>query len=75
MKRRTWRPAGPPREFLGYIVTETIRAFFFQSWYWKEPLWMPKSQVTVDWGDYEVKLIATDWICGQNEIEEDVCDA
>lgn len=71
MARKFFKPAGPPQEFLGYVVEETIKAFFFQSWYWKEPIWMPKSQVTVTWGDYEVKLVASGWISDQNNLKEE----
>lgn len=69
--KKRFVPAGPEQEFLGYVVEETIKAFFFQSWYWQEPRWMPKSQVKVTWGDYEVRMLASGWISEQNNIKEE----
>ena len=60
----------PGNRFLGFIEAETPRAFLFVDWFWKEPQWMPKSQVEVHYGEYEVKMIASDWICKQNNMEE-----
>lgn len=58
--------------FVGYIETETDRAFFFQDHYWSAPDWLPKSQLTVFRGHdtHEVRLLASAWICEQKKIKE-----
>lgn len=57
-------------EFLGFVHAESVRAVLFECWYWSEPLWMPKSQIAISRGEYEVQILASNWICKQNKIEE-----
>lgn len=57
-------------KFLGIILTETVRAVFFQDWFWEQPQWVPKSQIEFYEGKWEVSLMASDWICKQNGWEE-----
>lgn len=59
-------------EFIGFVETETPRAFLFQDHFWSRPDWLPKSQVTVFRRDEtaEVVIDASDWICKQKEIRE-----
>ena len=63
---------GPREEFIGYIEFESHRAFLFQGHYWTGPLWLPKSQVTVTRYDDtpEVRMLASSWICGKNNVKE-----
>jgi hypothetical protein len=60
----------PKNEFLGFVHAESVRAVLFECWYWSEPIWMPKSQIEITRGDYEVQIHASGWICRQNKIEE-----
>ena len=59
-------------EFVGYVVTETPRAFLFQDHFWENPDWLPKSQITTYREDNttEVRVSASPWICKQKCITE-----
>jgi hypothetical protein len=64
--------AGADHEFIGYVLHETGRAILFQDHYWTGPNWMPKSQTTLftEPDTDEVRLHATEWICGKNNVVE-----
>lgn len=59
-------------EFIGYIEADTGRAILFHDHYWCQPDWLPKSQAEIirDPETTEVKVIASNWICGQKGIKE-----
>lgn len=59
-------------QFEGYILHDTNRAVLFQSHYWEEPDFMPKSQIEIirDPDTDEVVLIASSWISKQKGLKE-----
>jgi len=58
--------------FIGYLEDETDKAYLFQDHYWSGSDWLPKSQVDIIRSDetFEVKLLASPWICSKKEIQE-----
>jgi hypothetical protein len=58
--------------FIGYVMAETQRAILFHDHFWKNPDWMPKSQIEMITDDQscELVVVATPWICGKKDIHE-----
>lgn len=58
--------------FEGIIIANTLKSILFHCWYWDEPDWMPKSQIDVlrEEDTNEVRVLASDWICGQKGLKE-----
>lgn len=60
-------------QFIGVIHAVLDRAILFQDWFWDEPEWFPKSQITVE-PDHdsiaEVKVHASAWISRQKNLVE-----
>ena len=60
-------------QFIGVMHVVLDRAILFQDWFWEEPQWFPKSQVTItaeiDAWD-EITLKASPWISREKGLIE-----
>lgn len=56
--------------FEGRILAWTAKAILFWGNYWGGPLWMPKSQVTIEEDDESYIVKTTPWYSGVKKIEE-----
>lgn len=58
--------------FEGFVIAETDRALLFQSHYWLNADWLPRSQITIlrEIDTHEIRVLASNWICLQKNIEE-----
>ena len=63
---------GVDLQFSGIIEFNTAKAILFQDWFWNEPQWFPRSQITVTqvFEEDEVTITASEWICGKNDLVE-----
>lgn len=56
--------------FEGVIFTGTAKAFLFQGNYWEAPLWIPRSQSTVEPDEENWVITLTKWYTGIKGLEE-----
>lgn len=57
--------------FEGVIHAHSAKAIFFQSWYWEEGLWLPKSQVRMfEDGESDYVIDVRDWLAEKNGLME-----
>lgn len=57
--------------FEGVIETYTSKAILFHGWYWEAPIWLPRSQITLE-EDSGISFVVhvKDWLCNKKGLLE-----
>lgn len=57
--------------FEGVVLTHSEKAIFFQSWYWEDGIWLPRSQVRMfEDGDFSHIVDVRDWLTDKRNLME-----